>query len=268
MSMARTTTASFVPSSNEWRADWRLTPASQTDAVEVVIKRRRLITLPMMQTIFPIGEDFKLKGIADELNSDLELYHLNTKLRLTHFFAQVREEVGPAARTVENFNYSSAALKGLFSYFRQHGSEADQFGRSDTHPADPSAIANRAYANRNGNGDIASGDGWRYQGRGLKQLTGRGNYQDFQRQYGAYWRDAPDFMRNPDLLAQPKYAARSAVFFWLRHALHAIADRGEAGVNVDAITKIVNKHTDSYDARREHFASIWSKGIFDGFSNE
>lgn len=261
----RSTRATYYPDLGEWVADWFLTPSSQTGVVDVVLEKVVRITLPMMKAIFPDGEDQHLQQIADELNSDLEGYRLDSKLRLSHFFAQVREEVGASARTVENFNYSASALKAIFSYFRRNPEEAEKYGRTVDHSANPKAIADRAYANRNGNGDIESGDGWSYQGRGLKQLTGRGNYQDFQDSYGSYWSDAPDFMDAPDLLATPKYATRSAVFFWVRHGLYAIADQGDSVEQVDAITKIINKHTDSYDSRRQHFERIWNEGTFDDF---
>ncbi|MGQ4660513.1 glycoside hydrolase family 19 protein [Lysobacter sp. F6437] len=264
----RSTRAGYFPDRKEWVAEWYLTPSSQTDVVEIVLAKQVLITLPMMKSIFPDSDDQHLKAIADELNSDLKKYKLDTKLRLTHFFAQVREETGSSARIVENFNYSVTALRSIFSYFRRNPEEAVMYGRSQDHPADPQAIANRAYAGRNGNGDLASGDGWKYQGRGLKQLTGRGNYQDFQDAYGTYWNDSPDFISSPELLAEPKHATRSAVFFWLKHGLYAIADQGSEREQVDAITKIINKYTDSYNARWQHFELIWSAGTFDEFSDD
>ncbi|WP_227461267.1 glycoside hydrolase family 19 protein [Cupriavidus pauculus] len=117
-----------------------------------------------------------------------------------------------------------------------------------------------------GNGDYASGDGWRYRGRGLKQLTGRANYKAFAKWHATLQSEWPqeilDFEANPELLVQPKYAARSAAYFWVDHALHEIADKGSTDAHVNSITAIVNFHTDSYAARVKNFNSIVDRGDF------
>src|SRR5690606_24432144 len=125
------------------------------------------------------------------------------------------------------------------------------------------------YANRNGNGDVASGDGWRYRGRGLKMTTGRGNYRDLQDNYHIVWPGTPpDFVGNPELLGTARYAVQSAVFFWIRHGLYRIADSGETDANVDSITRIINRHTDSYATRRTHFTNIRSENVFASIDQE
>ncbi|WP_434610950.1 glycoside hydrolase family 19 protein [Pseudomonas sp. R1-7] len=128
---------------------------------------------------------------------------------------------------------------------------------------DYEAIANGAYGSRAelGNRGISSGDGWAYRGRGLKQLTGRNNYMEFQRwhrQNSVQWPDDDlDFVENPDLLTTMKYAVRSAASFWINNNLYKIADKGPHPEIVDKITKIVNSNTDSYLERRKHFSQIW-----------
>jgi putative chitinase len=154
---------------------------------------------------------------------------------------------------VESFNYAARNLGPTFSYFRRNPGEAQRYGRTADHPADRQAIANRAYANRSGNGDIASGDGWRYRGRGIFQLTGRANYRSLTRGHAELFGEEVDFEAHPDLVAQPKYAVRSALFFWVDNGLFAIADRGVNDSAANAITRVINrkKPEESYEARRD-----------------
>ncbi|MEL1266101.1 hypothetical protein, partial [Pseudoxanthomonas putridarboris] len=233
-------------------------------------KKSGRLTVGMLKVVFesPEVDEVKLQYFVDDINKNIEEYKLDTPLRLSHFFSQVREEAGAKARTVESLNYSPQVLKDTFSYFRRNPSEADLYGRTSDHPADQEAIANRAYSNREGHGSYSLGEGWKYRGRGLKQLTWKANYQSFQDRYSGVWPDeSPDFINNPDLLAQPKYAVRSAVFFWLNYKLYEIADKGESVENVDLITAIINKHTKSYGARRNHFNRIWNSKVFHEINN-
>ncbi|KAF1712007.1 hypothetical protein CSC70_00260 [Pseudoxanthomonas kalamensis DSM 18571] len=222
-----------------------------------------VITVEMLQHIFTAAPVDRLRSIVNEINENIEDYKLDTPLRLSHFFAQVREEVGNSASFTESLNYSPSGLIATFSYFSRNPQEAQTYGRTGGQRADQEAIANRAYGNRNGNGDIVSGDGWRYRGRGLKMTTGRGNYQDLQDNYHLVWPGtAPDFVGDPDLLGTARYAVQSAVFFWIRHGLYQIADGGPTDANVDSITRIINRHTASYAERRGHFTNIWTVGVF------
>lgn len=222
-----------------------------------------MITVGMLSQIFTAASAEHLQSIVSEINENIVSYKLDTALRTSHFFAQVREEIGNSARFTESLNYSPAGLSATFSYFARNPEEAQAYGRVDGRHADQEAIANRAYADRNGNGDLASGDGWRYKGRGLKMTTGRANYRDLRDSYHLVWEgEAPDFVADPDLLATARYAVQSAVFFWIRHNLYSIADRGPEDANVDAITRVINRHTSSYDERRAHFSRIWNATIF------
>ncbi|AZD32624.1 hypothetical protein [Pseudomonas chlororaphis] len=222
------------------------------------------ITLPMLKKVFTTGDSAKLQLLVDELNPRLADYKLDTPLRLSHFFAQVRIEVGDGYALVESLNYRPEKLT-KFSYFSSRPDEADLYGyKPGIQQANQVEIANRAYNGISGNsdlgnGDIASGDGWKFRGRGLKQLTGRYNYSQFTTLYPQVWGgENLDFISNPELLEEPKYAARSAVFFWLKNKLYEIADKGDAPEFVNAITAKINLHTDSYGDRRTQFTRIWT----------
>lgn len=174
--------------------------------------------------------------------------------------------------------WKASSLIAKFSHFRNHPDQANAHGYHQVRPikadgntmnqSDFEAIANGAYGGRIelGNGDYTSGDGWRYRGRGLKQLTGRANYRAFTRWHASLQNEWPedvlDFETIPDLLVQPKYAARSAAYFWISHNLPAEADKGASTAQVNAITAIVNLHTDSYAARVDNFNQIYNGGDF------
>lgn len=120
---------------------------------------------------------------------------------------------------------------------------ANLHGRTSSHEANQEAIANHAYANRIGNGNIESGDGWRYRGRGIKQLTGRDNYRDFTTFHAEFWGESVDFEANPELLtSDPKYAVRSGIYFWAKHNLGSKADAGATKDAADEISAIVNEY--------------------------
>ncbi|MBV7549916.1 hypothetical protein KW849_26905 [Pseudomonas sp. PDM26] len=238
-------------------------------------------SLKIMKSIYPGLPEERfgdLQKIAEELNANLDFFKLDTPLRRTHFFAQIRQETGKNLSVDEEFGYGGSALINLFSYFRDNPEEASRYGykvragkiKENGLPmsrADYEAIANGAYGGRTelGNRGISSGDGWNYRGRGLKQLTGRHNYTLFQHwhsRFSAQWPNGrPDFIENPDLLLEMKYAVRSAACFWLSNKLHEKADVGSGLHVVDSITSIVNKHTASHPDRREIFIELLEKGI-------
>jgi predicted chitinase len=230
-----------------------------------------VVTIDQVRKIWPSKSNEvinRLRKAIDEINGNLPAYHLDTPLRRAHFFAQVREESGPGFRFFESLDYDAERLlrskaeakrtgkkPSPFSYFLkpEHRDEALLFGRTNAQPANQEAIANRVYAKKIGNGSISSGDGWKFRGRGLKQLTGRDNYEKFNENYPSVWNEGLDFVENPELLLEAKYAVRSAAWFWLHHKLYEIADQGSSRKQVDAITSIINQHTDSYEARWNHF---------------
>ena len=159
----------------------------------------------------------------------------DSNLRLAHFFAQVLHESGCMRFDMENLNYSSDALRKVFGKYFTSGDEADAYARQ------PEKIANRVYANRMGNRSEASGDGWRFRGRGLIQLTGRNNYKAF-----AEWVGDERVMEDPDLVAS-EYAVHCAVFFWDRNGLNKLADNDD----VVGVTRRINGGDNGLAHRRE-----------------
>lgn len=200
-------------------------------------------TLAMMQHIFPSANVATLQAAITELNTNIILFKLDTPLRREHFFAQIRREAGPslAVHDGESLNYPPDRLRLKFSYFQQHPDEADLYGRTSQHPANEQAIANRAYANRNGNGNIASEDGWKYRGRGLIQITGRTQYQNFSewhRHNSSGWPSEAnlDFLVDYERVGEIKYAVRSAAAYWINNRMYETADHGATEDVVDNIT--------------------------------
>jgi len=216
-----------------------------------------------LKTIFSAANDDILNEMVNVFNEASDKFFLNSCLRRAHFFAQLRAEVGNSIRTYsENMNYSEKRLKEVFKYFRERPAEARQYGRNTAHGADRQAIANRAYANRLGNGNIASGDGWRYRGKGFIQLTGRSNYEGVQREIDRRFASSGiDIIRNGDDILTTRGALISAMGYWSMNNLHLKADKGDTPETVDTITKVINKYTDSYDKRKRYF--LTTKTVFD-----
>jgi putative chitinase len=159
-----------------------------------------------------------------------------TPVRAAHFFAQTAHETGGFKAFSENLNYSAQGLQGIFGkYFP--GTLEESYARN------PEKIANRVYADRMGNGNEASGDGWKYRGRGALQLTGKANYKAFADYLGK-----PEIMENPDLVATT-YAFESAMFFFDKNKLWSICDQGVNDAAILALTKRINGGTHGLDDR-------------------
>jgi len=148
---------------------------------------------------------------------------IDTTARLAAFIAQVGHESGNFARIEENLNYSTEGLLATFKS-RFTPETALQYARN------PEKIANYVYGNRLGNGSEASGDGWKYRGRGLIQITGKSNYYECGKGLSV------DLVSDPTLLLNPEFACRSAGWYWNRTNLNLIADRGD----IKEITKKIN----------------------------
>ncbi len=158
-----------------------------------------------------------------------------SKVRLAHFFSQVLHESGCMRFDMENLNYSSKALRAVFDKYFKTKKQADACARQ------PEKIANKVYAKRMGNGSESSGDGWKYRGRGLIQLTGKDNYKAF-----AKWIDDTSILDDPDIVAS-EYAVHSAVFYWDKNKLNKIADQDD----VKKLTKRINGGDNGLAHRRE-----------------
>ena len=161
-----------------------------------------------------------------ELPTVVKLYEIYTRIRMAHFLAQCAHESAGFMKREENLNYSADRLLKVFPKYFDVGS-AGLYARK------PEKIANRVYANRMGNGDEASGDGWKFRGRGYFGLTGRYNYTEFGKSCGI------DVTEMPSLVAT-ELALTSAGWFWHVEKLNRIADRGLDQQDIADITKQVN----------------------------
>jgi putative chitinase len=168
----------------------------------------------------------------------MDFYKLSP-VRAAHFFAQTAHETGGFKAFAENLNYSAKGLRGIFGKYFPTDAIAAQYERK------PEKIANRVYASRMGNGPEASGDGWRYRGRGALQLTGKDNYKAF-----ADYCKRPDVMSNPDIVAT-ELAFESAMFFFERNKLWAICDQGVTDAAILSLTKKINGGTHGLQDRSD-----------------
>lgn len=171
-------------------------------------------------------------------------FEINTPLRLAHFLAQCSHESAGFKLTQENLKYSADGLKRTFpKYFP--GDLANSYARQ------PEKIASRVYANRMGNGDEASRDGYKYRGRGYIQLTGKNNYISFNETVDE------DMLENPDLVAD-KYPLVSAGWYWYSRALNETADLGANDAVVIKVTKKVNGGTIGLAERIAQFRMFYA----------
>ena len=186
----------------------------------------------------------KLKGnipdtVIAQIPGVVEKFEINTPLRLAHFLAQTGHESGGFKAVTENLNYGAAGLQSIFKkYFT--AISAKEYERK------PEKIANVVYANRMGNGPQASGEGYKFRGRGYIQLTGKDNYAAFDKTV------EEDILANPDLVAT-KYPLLSAAWFFHKNGLHKIADEGATDAVVTKVTKSVNGGTIGLPDRIKHF---------------
>ena len=158
------------------------------------------------------------------LIAGFERFEIDTPRRMAAFIGEYSHETSGFTRLEENLYYTDPArIAQMFSALREV-EKARAFARQ------PKALANRVYANRNGNGSEASGDGWNYRGRGLPHLTGRGNYRAAGSALGL------PLEQNPDRVAEPEAAVLVGAWYWKANGLNALADRWQ----LDAITRGIN----------------------------
>ena len=210
-----------------------------------VIKEDKII-IPTVVNISSVGglKIDKLKGhipdaVIAQIPETAAKFNITNNLRLAHFLAQCGHESGGFKAVSENVNYSAAGLKGIFGkYFP--GNLAESYARQ------PQKIASRVYGGRMGNGPEATGEGYKFRGRGYIQLTGKQNYTNFAKFIGE------DTVNNPDLVAN-KYPLASAAFFFDSNKLWSICDKGADNATVTAVTKRVNGGTIGLADRIKHF---------------
>ena len=178
-----------------------------------------------------------LQNWYDALSAILPDYDINTPQRVAAFLAQCAHESGGFVFLKENLNYKAASLRKVFpKYFPDDAIAATYAGKGEM-------IANRVYANRMGNGDEASGDGFRYCGRGLIQLTGKDNYTFFAASIEVPVEEASEYLQTFE------GAVQSACFFWDQNNLNTWADKGD----ILTLTKRINGGTIGLEDRIKHY---------------
>ncbi|HFS0815193.1 glycoside hydrolase family 19 protein [Pseudomonas aeruginosa] len=202
-----------------------------------------LITEQQLLQIFP-NAGHRAGFFVPALNVAKERFGITAPVRVAAFLAQVGHESSQLTRLVENLNYSARGLAATWPS-RYRGADGKPNALALNLARHPQAIANNTYASRNGNGDDASGDGWRYRGRGLLQITGRLNYCAAGAGLGL------PLEAEPELLEQPEFAALSAAWWWASHGLNELADRGEFA----AITRRINGGTNGLEER----LALWER---------
>jgi len=202
-------------------------------------------------------------GVKDPdkwLNAVIETcaeFEINTEQRVASFLAQTSHESGGYTMLTENLNYKAATLAACWpNRFAVLGADKkpkkDEKGKNiptavaNSIAGKPELIANMVYSARMGNGPAESGEGWKYRGRGLKQLTGKDNYARCSRDLNI------DIVHNPDLLLEPMYAARSAGWFWKSNNLASFADRGD----LEGMTKKINGGLIGYTERKAKYDKV------------
>jgi len=185
------------------------------------------------------------KAAASYMLQIVEKYNIKNPLHLAHFLAQIAHESGNFQYVTENLNYSAEGLRKIFPKYFADNVVAMKYARNNE------AIGSRVYANRMGNGDEASKEGFKFRGRGYIQLTGKSNYKDFS-----------DFIKedcvaNPDLVAT-KYPMDSAIWFFDKNKLWDICAKGSGDDTVTAVTKRVNGGTHGLADRIAKFKLYYS----------
>lgn len=200
-----------------------------------------MINLQNLQTLCPKTKSSILEGYVEPLNTVGEYYEMfdNTK-RIAGFLAQIAHESGGFNFVIENLNYSQQGLRKTFPKYFPTDELAAQYARK------PEKIANRVYANRMKNGDESSGDGFKFRGRGLIQLTGRDNYTKFA--------DALDMNIDDTIqyLETPNGAVASAGWFWDNNKLNSYCDRDD----FIGLTKRINGGVIGLEDRLHHYQLI------------
>ncbi|XP_076029878.1 glycosyl hydrolase family 19 domain-containing protein HI_1415-like [Oratosquilla oratoria] len=195
------------------------------------------ITHTQLRSIMVDAKAPNIQKFLPFINSTMRKFNITTPLQQAHFLAQVGHECGSFNYLVESLNYSAAGLRKIFPKHFKTNAEMESFARK------PEKIANRVYSNRLGNGSEESGDGWKYRGRGMIQLTGKDVYREFASASGS------QVLSDPDRLAtDPRLCAESAGWFWKRANLNQLADKDD----VEAVTRRINGGVNGLDDRKAY----------------
>lgn len=197
-----------------------------------------MITVALLKKICPKTKPSTLEMYVDPLNDVMDYYDISkTPVRSASYLAQIAHESGGFNLVVENLNYSAQGLMTVFKKYFPTLELAQQYARK------PEKIANRVYANRMNNGSELSGDGWRFRGRGLIQLTGRYNYTQFADGLGISLDECVEYMETA------AGAVSSSGWFWDNNNLNSYCDRGD----FIGLTKRINGGTNGLSDRIHHY---------------
>lgn len=173
------------------------------------------------------------------------VYYKLTPIRTAHFFAQTSHETGEFKTFYENLNYSAKRLQEVFGKYFPGNLE-------ESYANKPEKIANRVYADRMGNGNEASGDGWKYRGRGAIQLSGKYNYKLFSE-----YINKKEILINPDLVAE-EYSFETAMFYFNKNKLWLICDKGINDSTILELTKRINGGINGLEDRKSKTYKYYS----------
>ena len=197
-----------------------------------------MVTLDLLKHMCPKTKASVLEGYLEPLNTVAEYYDMNVNpARLAGFLAQTAHESGGYTAIKENLNYSAKGLRGTFGKYFPNDEIANQYAKK------PERIANRVYGNRMSNGPEESGDGYRFCGRGLIQLTGRANYTKFAQDLNMSLEDTIAYLETPN------GAVASAGWFWDNNKLNQYCDSGD----FVTLTKRINGGTIGLEDRKHHY---------------
>ena len=247
-SLGLTADGDFGPGTEGKVKEWQTSNGLTPDGIFGEASWQKMFGQPMPK----LSELFKLENLTGHIPNSViqqipdtaKKFNITNPLRLAHFLAQCGHESGGFKAVSENLNYSADGLKKIFGkYFP--GDTSLQYAKN------PEKIGSRVYASRNGNGDEASKEGYKFRGRGYIQLTGKSNYVAFTKFIGE------DCVTNPELVAT-KYPLASAAFFFDSNKLWSICDKGADDATVTSVTKRVNGGTIGLADRLKHFKEYYA----------
>jgi putative chitinase len=238
---------SFGPGTEKVVKEWQSKNGLQADGIIGDASWAKL-NASKVESSAPLSFINRIKGhipdsVFQQIPSTCATFGINSPLRLAHFLAQCGHESAGFKAVTENLNYSADGLKKIFGkYFP---------GDTTAYSRNPEKIASKVYANRMGNGDESSKEGFKFRGRGYIQLTGKSNYQGFTKFIGE------DCVANPDLVAT-KYPLASAAYFFNSNKLWSICDLGSTDDVVAKVTKRVNGGNIGLADRIKHFKEFYA----------
>jgi putative chitinase len=184
------------------------------------------VTKSELLRICPNYPSDRLEADVLVLNAWADPFGINTPLRMAHFIAQLAHESGQFKYLEENMNYSADRLMAVFPKYFPTKALAEQYARK------PEKIASRVYANRMGNGNEASKDGWKYRGRGYIMITGRTNYSAYEQSGFCNGK----LTAHPEWLCNSPGRMKSAMWFWMKSGCNTLADNDD----IRTITQRIN----------------------------